>query len=119
VRGEIADEGRLGDLQLEPPRRHPGLQQNLVNQMREIDIVKLGGGHVHRDRQRLRPTGRLTAGRAQNPFADLQDRTAVLRDRNENARRYVATGRMLPAQQGLEADNLAGFDVLQGLINQT
>ena len=56
----------------------------------------------------LVPARRLAAGGAQHPFADLQDQAALLGDRDEDRRRDGAALGMLPAQQRLEADDLAG-----------
>ncbi|MNL44021.1 hypothetical protein D3C87_1665640 [compost metagenome] len=53
------------------------------------------------------PTGRFTAGLAQNPFADRQDRAAFLGKRNEFVRRHHAALGMMPAQKHLIADDIA------------
>ena len=56
------------------------------------------------------------AGRAQHPFADRADQAGLLGDRDELGRRDQAELGMVPAQQGLEAGDLAGFAGDQRLV---
>src|ERR1700674_4207341 len=109
---EIANQRRLGDLDLEAPWRQAGLEQDLVQFLDEAGIVELHGRDVDGDLQRLRPRRRLAASRPQDPVSDLQDRAGLLGDRDEDHRRNLAAYRVLPAQQGFEADNVAAFGFL-------
>ena len=68
--------------------------------------------------ERAVPGRRLAAGGAQNPFADLQDQAALFGDRDEDIGRDGAALGMLPAQQRLEAEDLAGRQVLLRLIGE-
>jgi hypothetical protein len=105
--GEIADQHALGDLDLEPRRRQPRLQQDLVNRTFEIAGLELDRRQIDGDLQRPRPRCRLAARFAQDPFADLDNQPVLFGKRNELVRRHEATRRMIPAQQSLEADDLA------------
>ena len=99
-------------------RRQSRLEQDLVHLMGKIHVVKLDRRYVHGDPQGACPTRRLGARRSQDPFADLEDRAAVLRHRNEHGRRYGAAGAMLPAQQRLEPGDLVGLDVRLRLVDE-
>jgi hypothetical protein len=115
---EVADQRGLGDLELEPFRLEPGLDQDLVQRMGEVRVVDLNGREVDGDGQILRPRRGLLAGFAEHPLAHLQDDAALLCNRNEDVGRNVAAGRMLPAQQRLESDGFAGADILLRLVDE-
>src|SRR5690606_37342338 len=64
---------------------------------------------VDRDAQVSGPGRGVAAGLAQRPFAKLRDKVGVLRDRDEDRRRYPPEPRMVPAQQRLEPRHLFGL----------
>src|SRR5580704_14809266 len=86
--------------------------------MREIRVVDLYRRDVDRDGQGSGPGRRLAARRPQHPFANLENDAALLRHRDEFGGWNFAPRRMLPAQQSLEADDLAVTDVLLGLVDE-
>ncbi len=65
---------------------------------------------------RLRPFGGMRAGGAQHPFAERQDQSGFLRQRDEISRRDHAALRVVPAHQRLEAGNLAGLQIKDRLV---
>ena len=83
---EIADQRRLGDLDLQTVWRQAGFEQDLVQLLEEFGVVELHGRDVDGDRQRLRPRCGLAASRLQYPVSDLQDGSGLLGNRNENRR---------------------------------
>src|SRR3979409_1074913 len=89
-----------------------------MDQMREVCVVDLHGRHVDRDDQWLGPSRRFAARRSKPPLSDLRDDTALLRNRNEFARRNISSRRMIPAQQSLEADDPAVGDVFLRLVDE-
>src|SRR4030095_12893476 len=88
-----------------------------MDDRRQVALTELRRREVDGDLQRLRPGRRFAAGLPQNPFADRDDQTALLDQRDKDIRRYDAAARMLPPDQRLEADDLAS-DQCQGLIVQ-
>ena len=90
--------------------RHAGLQQDLVDQLRQVGHLELDRREVDGDRIGLRPVRGFLADLAQDPFAEMQDQIRLLGDRDELRGRDVAVRRMVPARQRLEADDLAGRD---------
>src|SRR6185437_13325578 len=65
----------------------------------------------------VRPRGRLFASAAQDPFADLDDCAALLRDGDEAARRHDAARGVMPARERLEADDAAIHARLRLVMN--
>src|SRR5215475_2107163 len=74
---------------------------------RQVAMSELDRRKVDGDLERLRPGRSFPAGFAQDPFTNGDDKTAVLRDRDERIRRNQSSRRMAPTDQGLEANNLA------------
>ena len=111
---------RLGDLELEQPRRQPGFLERLRHHLGELRIVELPRREVDRDLQAAlgADEGRPAAGFAQHPFADLEDQAALLGDLDELARRHQAALGMLPAHQRLVADHFAALRLDDALVVQ-
>lgn len=84
----------------------------------EIAGLELDRRQIDGDLQRPRPGCRLAARFPQDPFADLDDQPVLLGKRNELIRRHEAPRRVVPAQQGLEADHLAIHPRLRLEIDQ-
>ena len=80
-------------------------------------VAQLAGRDVDRDPQvgrPCRPAGRASAAAwrqrlGEHPRADLDDEAGLLGDRDEVQRRDQAQARVRPAQQRLDADDLAGL----------
>src|SRR5215211_2947462 len=100
------------------PGTQSRIQQNRMDKARQIAMAKLDGRKVDRDVQRPRPGCRLAAGFTQNPFADRDDEPALFRQRNEGVWRNVAAARMMPAQERLEADDLAADQGLRLVVQR-
>ena len=116
--GEVVDQHALGYFQLQPRRRQPGLQQDGVNETRQIAVMELDRRNIDRDDQRFGPARRLAAGLAQRPFAERNNEAALLGDRDKGRRRHHAPGRAVPAGQRLEADDFAGDVKLRLVVQQ-
>src|ERR1041385_7450189 len=83
----VLHDGALRQLQLQILRRQSCLFENPDHSLRQILIVKLSRGNVHRDlhwrKPLITPAPSLQTRRAQNPFADRHDQARVFRERNE------------------------------------
>ena len=82
---KIADQHAFGDFNLQPVRGKAGFQQNLMDQRRQIAMAKLDRRDIDSDTQRLRPRRCFAAGFAQDPFAERDDFSALLGQRDELA----------------------------------
>ena len=71
---------------------------------------------IDRDRDLVRPRGGVAAGLPEHPFAERHDQPDFLGDRNEFVGTDQAALRMVPAQQRLEAADLAARKLDQRLI---
>jgi len=58
----------------------------------------------------------MQAGGAQHPFAERQDKSGFLRQRNEIGWRDHAALGKVPAHQGLETRHLAGLQIMDRLV---
>jgi hypothetical protein len=106
----VGHQHALGHLQAEPVGRHPGLAEHLGDRGRQVGPVELADRDVdgHLDRvgdARGRPGHRLPAGLLDHPAAERHDQPGALGDRDEIERRDQPAGRVLPADQRLEADH--------------
>ena len=89
-----------------------------MHEAHEVRAMDLHRRDVDRQGERVRPGHGLAASLAQHPLADLQDDVAFLGDGNEHRRRDVAPLRVLPAQQHLEAGDLAAADLGLRLVDE-
>lgn len=64
------------------------------------------------------PLAHLPAGLDEHPLANGNDQAGLFRQANEAVRQQQALLRVLPAQQGLGPDRLAGTGVELGLVVQ-
>jgi len=115
---EIADESALGDLEREAARLQPGLEQHAVHETRQVAMAELHRRQVQRDLQRRRPGGGLAARFSQGPFSDRHNQPVLLGGRDEAAGRDQAAVRVHPADQRLEADDLALHARLRLVVQQ-
>jgi hypothetical protein len=89
-----------------------------MDRVGEIDIVNLHRRNVDRNGQWIRPARRFPASCPQDPLANLKNGAGLFGNGNEVDRRNFSSRRMFPAQQDLDADNLAGLNVRLRLIDQ-
>ena len=108
---EVGDQHALGDLDAEQPRVEAGRGEQAFDAPRQVRLQQLARRQVDRHAQRRQPgtlPGRgLLDGAAQHPVADGDDQAGLFGDRDESIRRDAAQRRVLPAQQGLDADDAA------------
>src|SRR5664280_1449363 len=84
-------------------------------------VEQVAGGEVHRDRQRptgVRPRPDLAQGTVQDVAGERPDQAGVLGQRDEVIRWDQAAVGVLPADQGLGADDVPGADADLGLVVQ-
>ena len=113
----IVDQEILGDLELEPLRRQPGLLQHFGDGLGNVAVAELRGRQVDGDDQRLGPFDRVGAGAPQHPFAERDDQAGILGHGDEMSRRDLAVHRMLPADQRLGAALPLGGEVVLRLVD--
>ncbi len=87
---EVADQRRFGHLQFEPSRIQTRFGQDILDELGKSGRVELHGRNVDRHAERIDPCRGFGTGDPRHPFADLQDRAALLRDGNEQGRRHDA-----------------------------
>ncbi len=93
-----------------------GVGERADDGRRQAGLDELDRREVDRDPDILGPFRRFEAGGAQHPFADREDQAGFLGERHEQAGRDHAAGRMVPADQRLEAGQLLGLGVDHRLI---
>ena len=114
---------RLLHLDLEAPGLESALPQRRLHRLDQgSPLAQLPVRHVDRDAQRRQaralPGATLEASGAQHPRADLDDETALLGERQEPAWTEQAPVRMLPAEEGLQADDLPAHRIDRRLVMQ-
>ena len=114
----LVHEHALGHFQFEAFGRQAGLRQRLGHGGDEIGILELIGRDVDRDADVAGPARRLLAGGAQYPGTDRADQPGLFGQRDELDRRDAAELRAVPAEQCLEAGELAGVRVDDGLVGE-
>ncbi len=91
---------------METSRLDAGRVQDRDDVVEQPRLKELAIGKVDADRDRCRPVTiqvmDTLAGLRQHPPADRHDQAGLLRDRDELARRHVATRRVAPTNQRLE-----------------
>src|SRR5690606_21712936 len=96
----------FGHLELELAWADPGLAHDRAEPVGKALVAELGRRHVDRDGQ-LGPLARDRAGFVQDPVAERGDQAGFLGHGHEDLGRDPAAARMVPAEQRLEADDLA------------
>ena len=81
-----------------------------------LRILELHRRQIDGDADISGQLGRIDAGPAQHPVAELDDQAGFFGERNEIGRRDQAALRMVPAHQGFERDDLVAGDVADRLI---
>ncbi len=79
----VAEQDRLGDLELEPLRRQAGRRQRGRHMLQELAALELRGRHVDRKLDVLRPVLGFGAGALQHPGAERHDQSDLFGDRDE------------------------------------
>ena len=109
------------------PGRHAGDGDGLEHGVGEVGHGQLAGADVAGDEERRErrvgggPRHRLPAGLLEHPAADGHDEPGLLEQRQEVVReQHAGVGRagVLPAQQRLDPDQLAGVDPQDRLVVQ-
>src|SRR5660397_36663 len=101
--------------------RHAVDGQQLGDHRGQALVEQVAGGEVHRDRQRptgVRPGPDLAQGTVQDVAGERPDQAGVLGQRDEVIRWDQAAVGVLPADQGLGADDVPGADADLGLVVQ-
>src|SRR5918993_1037120 len=117
-RSVVAQEDAFGDFELDPVPRHLPPRKGLAHEVRQRSHDDLLRADVQREGDRIRPGRDGAAGLVDDPFADHRHETALFRDRDEDVRRDEAALRVIPADQGLEADQLLSLRADQRLENE-
>lgn len=106
----LASRDRLGDLRLQPARRHTLKLGQLAQALGKLGPAQLQHRHVDRHVRSARPFGppaHRSQRLAQHPVPDFDDAAGTLGHRDELRRRDRSPLRMLPAQQRLGSDDAA------------
>ncbi|KDB50956.1 hypothetical protein X805_34620 [Sphaerotilus natans subsp. natans DSM 6575] len=97
----VADQHRLGQLQLQALGRQATAGQGAANLLRKVRHPELDRGHIDRHHQ-IRPGQRLTTGFVEHPLPQGPDQAAFLGHRDESVRTDLRRlGARAPAQQRL------------------
>ena len=112
----VLDDARFGDFQFEARGGKTGGCQDLVDHPGQVRLRNLRRGDIDGDLVGLGPARGFGAGFPQHPFADGQDQTRLLGQRNELDRRDEAALWVIPPNENLEADQIARGDVVLGLV---
>ncbi len=99
-------------------RHEPVLRERGRDVEHEPRLLELQRRKIDRDADLARPFRGGSARFAQRPVAERADHAHFLGDRNEIGRRHRAAHRMLPAQKRLDADELAGLERDEWLIDE-
>src|SRR5438477_12412987 len=86
----VVEEHGLGDFELQPGGRQSALLKDRVEDARKIVLLELRRRYVDRELQMRRPLCCIGAGFAQDPLAERNDQSALLRQRDELIRGYEA-----------------------------
>ena len=109
--------------QLQITRFHSGFFQNVHHQFGQPWMAELYGGQVDRYSEipvpPILPGFQLRHSRSQYPFPYRNDLAVRLGNRDEFIWRDIAELRVLPSDQGFEADNPVVLERKLWLINQT
>ncbi len=116
----VFHDGTFSDFQLKKCRIEAGLVQDLSHSPIDITTTEQTAGDIDRDgRNRdafCQPCLHLPTGSIQYPGIDIGDKSVLLGNRDEVARRHHATGRVLPAHQRFDRANTPGHQVVNRLV---
>ena len=118
---EILHQHAFGDLELEPGRLEAGRLERIADRRQELAVAQLCRREVDRDGKipaPLPPGRGLTTGLAQHPGAERPDQAVGLGRRDELARRHQPAFGMVPAHQGLDADQAPARELQLRLVVQ-
>ncbi len=105
----LADDFAFADFEFDTPGIEQRIVENLAHDIGKSPVHELLRRNVDRDREVRQlelalPSRQLAAGRRDDPLAGRVNQSGAFEDRQEPGRRQQAEARMLPAQQGFEAD---------------
>ena len=119
----VGDERRLGHLEHQALGRQAGTSQDLADGRDDAVVVELLDRQVDRHGQVHRglavvvpPRGQVGAGALQDPLAELADQTGLLGEGDEQTRAEQTAAGVVPADQGLAADDAPGLEVEHRLV---
>src|SRR5712691_12630587 len=113
----------LSNLQMESRRMKRRTAERLLDRGDEIALRQLLAGDVHADTQGgargfRSPSRGLPARFDENEFPDRNNQPRILGQGDELRRRDYSAFRMLPAHEGLEADDRAGLEIDDRLVDE-
>ena len=117
----VAHEGGFGDLDDQRGGVETAHGEGVADVLDDGVVVELAARDVDRDVEGVAPGvpgGHLLAGLAQHPAADLADLAGLLEDRDELVGLDQTPGRVLPAQQRLDADQGEVVEVVDRLVDE-
>ena len=117
----VVGEDGFGDLELEPPRRQAGLNEDLRDAQREIALAQLLDRDVDRHARCViwrGPRDRSGATAAQHEIAERDDPVGFLRDRDEFVRPDRPELRVRPARQRFITVDGPGAPIEDRLVMQ-
>ena len=117
----VLHERRLGQLEAQPPRLQPALEQRRHQGRDEVGLAELAGRQVDVDRERpapglVAPAGQLGRRLPQDPGADRHDQPGLLGQRDERRRRHEPELGMVPPHEGLDAGHGPGRELDDRLV---
>src|SRR5690606_38855877 len=104
---EVADQHPFRNLKDQSPRGKSRLEKYCVHEGWKIAVAKLHWRKIDSNLKRIGPARRLFACLPQNPLPHMQYQPAFFGNRDEDVGWHIPARRVLPARQGLEADDLA------------
>jgi hypothetical protein len=120
VRGRVQPAGGAGQLEDDQRRVDADLVDGGPDPVGEIRPVEVARGDVDADPQRVRghgaPLQRLPAGAGQHLQVELGHQLQPLGQRDELGRREQAAGRVVPAGQSFDGDQLAPEQIHDRLV---
>src|SRR5580704_17852378 len=112
----VLQQDRFGYFQFEARRRQTRLAERGNNRQRKRRITELNCRKIDRDRDLVRPCNGVFASLPEHPFAERHDQPDFLGDRNKFVGADQTPLRVIPAQQRLEATDLAARKLDKRLI---
>ena len=106
----------LGHLEFQAPRVEAGILERRADVVDERHGAELNRRQVHRKTAVRRPARRIGTGAVQHPAANRDDQASLLGDGDELGRRNAAAFGVVPAQERLEPDDVAGANRKERLV---
>ena len=119
----LLQDGVLGHFDAQALARDPVHTEAVLDEFHQTTDDELRRRHVDPDdegqvRVFASPFGQLAAGLGEDPPAHVDHEAGLFGHRDERRRRQKATGRVLPADEGLDRQEFPGAQVDLGLVVQ-